>query len=247
MTFEHAAERGVRRFASRSFAVSRIYIPAVSAEQWAQFLAEPSKHWRSGYSARALAYAWQEANGFPAEIQAAFDDTAHLRGIELLLAIPEHQVPLPGGSRPSQNDVWVLAKTSGTLVSIAVEGKVSESFGPTLGDWLADASTGKLARLAYLRKELGLPESLDLVSSIRYQLLHRTASAIIEAKRFGARHAVMLVHSFDRSNERFGDYAAFASILKVEVAVNKIVDAGKRGDIQLSLGWICGDAKYLDV
>src|SRR5690606_11969587 len=68
---------GVRRFASRSFAVSRIYIPAVSAEQWAQFLAEPSKHWRSGYSARALAYAWQEANGFPAEIQAAFDDTAH--------------------------------------------------------------------------------------------------------------------------------------------------------------------------
>ena len=30
---------------------------------------------------------------------------------------------------------------------------------------------------------------------IRYQLLHRTASAVIEARRFGAHNAVMLVHS----------------------------------------------------
>ncbi|MFA7012304.1 MAG: hypothetical protein WC202_05045, partial [Desulfobacterales bacterium] len=46
--------------------------------------------------------------------------------------LPEHKVPLPGGSRSSQNDIWVLARSKGQLISIAVEGKVSETFGPTV-------------------------------------------------------------------------------------------------------------------
>jgi len=226
-------------------ALSKIYIPTVSADQWAQFLAEPSKQWRTGYSARALAHSWQEANGFPAEIQLAFEQSNHFKNIELLLAIPEHKVPLPGGSRASQNDVWVLARANGNLVSIAVEGKVSESFGPTLAEWLAEESPGKTARLAYLRRELGLADGLYLPNSIRYQLLHRTASAIIEAKRFGAHQAMMLVHSFSQSQEWFEDYAAFASLFHAEVAIGQVVDAGSCGGIQLSLGWVCGDAKYL--
>lgn len=225
--------------------MNKIYIPAINAEQWSQFLAEPSKQWKTGYSARALAHSWQEANGFPTEIRAAFEQSSHFQDIELLLAIPEHQVPLPGGSHPSQNDVWVLARSQGSLVSIAVEGKVSESFGPTMGEWLVDASPGKVVRLAYLRRELGLADNLDLPSSIRYQLLHRTASAIIEAKRLGAQQAMMLVHSFSQSHEWFEDYAAFASLFQTEVAIGQVVDAGSCGDIQLSLGWICGDAKYL--
>lgn len=128
--------------------MSRIYIPASSAEQWAQFLAEPVKHWRQGYSARTLAYSWQEANGFPVEVHAAL--TSRFPGIELLLALPEHQVPLPGGSRPSQNDIWALARSEGKLISIAVEGKVSEAFGPTIGEWRTEFSPGKQERLAFL-------------------------------------------------------------------------------------------------
>src|SRR3546814_407772 len=107
--------------------MSKIYIPTSSAEHWAQFLAEPVKHWRQGFSARTLAYSWQEANGFPAEVAAVLAD--QFPSLELLLALPEHQVPLPGGSRPSQNDVWALARSQDQLISIAVEGKVSESFG----------------------------------------------------------------------------------------------------------------------
>lgn len=45
-------------------------------------------------------------------------------------AFPEHQVPLLGGSRPSQTDLFVVAQSPGELVSIAVEGKVREPFGP---------------------------------------------------------------------------------------------------------------------
>ncbi len=36
----------------------------------------------------------------------------------------------------------------------------------------------------------------ELDPGVRYQLLHRTASVVIEAKRFHATTAVMIVHSF---------------------------------------------------
>ena len=221
--------------------MSKILIPASDAEVWAQFLAEPVKHWRQGYSARTLAYSWQEANDFPSEVLAVL--SPRFPSAELLVAIPEHQVALPGGSRPSQNDIWVLAKSQGQLISIAVEGKVSEPFGPTIQEWLAEPSPGKTKRLAYLLSLLGLPDAPD---TIRYQLLHRTASAIIEAQRFNAAHAVMLVHSFSQSNEWLQDYAAFVDLMGGNTAAcNSIVSVGKRSGVELHLAWVCGNPSYL--
>lgn len=220
--------------------MSRIYIPASSAEQWAQFLAEPVKHWRQGYSARTLAYSWQEAGGFPSEVGSVLASAFH--SAELLLAFPEHKVPLPGGSRSSQNDIWVLARSEGQLISIAVEGKVSEPFGPTVQEWLAESSPGKAERLAYLLSLLGLPAVPD---TTRYQLLHRTASAIIEAQRFNATHAVMLIHSFSQSSEWFQDYAAFVSLMGGSAAENSISSVGSRSGISLHLAWVRGNASYL--
>ena len=40
--------------------MAKILIPASSPEDWKQFLTEPEKHWKSGYSARSLAYCWHE-------------------------------------------------------------------------------------------------------------------------------------------------------------------------------------------
>ena len=220
-----------------------IYVPAQSADDWARFLTDPVKHWRTGYSARTLAYSWQEANGFPSEVQDAFASNDQLSRIQLLLALPEHQVPLVGGSRPSQNDIWALARAGNELVSIAVEGKVSEPFGPTLSEWLAKESKGKSARLAFLHRELNLNE--ELAGTIRYQLLHRTASAVIEAKRFGASHAVMLGHSFSPSQEWLPDFHEFSSLLRVERSINRVRSAGNRGGFHLHIGWVCGNEKYL--
>ena len=221
----------------------QIYVPARSADDWSQLLADPVKHWRKGYSARTLAHSWQDAGGFPNEVREAFASNEYLADIQLLLAIPEHQVPLAGGSRPSQNDIWALARAGNELVSIAVEGKVAEPFGPTLSDSLSEGSTGKATRLAFLRRELNLNE--DLAGTIRYQLLHRTASAIIEAKRFGAPHAVMLVHSFSPTRDWLSDYEDFAKLLRVENAINRIVSAGNRGGVHLHVGWVCGNQEYL--
>jgi hypothetical protein len=78
--------------------MSGIYIPAMKPEDWSRFLAEP-KHWKKGYSAMSLAMCWQEADGFPDSVTAVFNqsDFKQLHDIKLLLAIPEHKVPLPGG------------------------------------------------------------------------------------------------------------------------------------------------------
>jgi hypothetical protein len=52
--------------------LSKIYISETKPEGWQSLLADPDKHWRKGYSARALAYYWQEADGFPACVKRAF-------------------------------------------------------------------------------------------------------------------------------------------------------------------------------
>lgn len=220
--------------------MSQVYIATTSAEQWAQFLADPVKHWRRGYSARTLAYSWQEAHGFPSEVGSVL--ASAFPSVELLLALPEHMVPLPGGSRSSQNDIWALARSEGQLISIAVEGKVSEPFGPTVQEWQAESSPGKTKRLAYLLAFLELPSVPD---TTRYQLLHRTASAIIEAQRFNATHAVMLVHSFSQLCEWFEDYAAFVSLMGGIAAEDRMVSVGTCSGVSLHLAWVRGNADYL--
>lgn len=221
-----------------------IYVPSTNAEQWSAFLAKPELHWKTGASAKTLAYCWQEAGGFPPEVQAALDMNEALQGIKPLLALPEHRVDLPGGTRPSQNDIWVLARVRDELVSIAVEGKVAESFDKTVDEWLEGASEGKRLRLTFLRDRLGLDEDQRL-GPIRYQLLHRAASAVIEAKRFCAPRAVMLVHSFSSTRDWLDDYMAFARLFRVEAAVNRVVDVGVRDGVGLHLGWVCGDPRFL--
>jgi hypothetical protein len=198
---------------------NRIYIPATKPEDWKRLLADPEKQWKTGYSAKAIAYAWQEADGFPAEIQKVFNQSDYpvFQNIELLLAIPEYKVPLPGGGNPSQNDVLDIGRGNEELITIAVEGKVSESFGKPVAEWFQDPSDGKKVRLKYLCETLNLDE--DKVSNIRYQLLHRTASAIIEAHKFNASNALMLVHSFGKKKEGFEDYEKFADLFKVKAAV----------------------------
>jgi hypothetical protein len=140
------------------------------------------------------------------------------------------------------NDIWVLARSDGQIISITVEGKVSEPFGPTVQEWQAEFSPGKAKRLADILSLLSLPSVLE---TTRYQLLHRTASAIIEAQRFNAAHAVMLVHSFSKSSEWFQDYSAFASLMGCKPSKDSMVSVGSRAGISLHLAWVRGNADYL--
>lgn len=223
--------------------MKRIYVPTEGVEDWRKLLAEPDKHWRTGYSARSLAYCWEEASGIPREVMSVLSQIPDFKELEPLVVIPEHQVPLPGGVRPSQNDCWVLARTSNDLVSIAVEGKVAESFGPTVGEWLKEASPGKSERLSFLCSQLGL--DAPPAEHIRYQLLHRTASAVIEAKRFHSMHAIMIVHSFSETADWLDDYKEFAALFGAQAALDKITAVGQPGGVNLYLAWVSGDKQYL--
>ena len=227
------------------FHMPKFFAPADSPADWQQLLAKPNLHWKTGYSARSLAYSWTEAQGFPTEVRAVLSAAGAkgLHNLEFLIGIPEHEVPLPGGRRPSQNDVFVLAKGSDGLVSIAVEGKVAEAFDLPVDERFAEPTPGQTTRLQFLLQLLGL--NRNDVGAIGYQLLHRTASAILEAQRFNARHAVMLVHSFSQEMKHFDNYAAFVGLFGQTAEANQLVQARQLGDITLYLGWAVGDAEYL--
>ena len=109
--------------------MSKIFVEVQNPEDWKAFLASPT-HWKKGYSAMSLACCWQEAAGFPESILNAFkrSEDRLFSDVEFLMAFPEHKVSLPGGRAPSQNDIFVLSKGNDQLISIMVEGKVSEPF-----------------------------------------------------------------------------------------------------------------------
>ena len=221
-----------------------ILVPWTGPESWRLLLADPEKHWARRYSARTLAHCWESADGFPVEVRQVLSQHSSLDNAEALLIAPEWKVPLPGGARPSQNDVWVLARTNEGLVSVAVEGKVSEPFDKTVGEWRADASPGRDTRLAYLRDVLGLKDPIP--DSVRYQLLHRTASAVIEAERFCAKAAAMIVHSFSADDLWFDDFARFASLFGLGVEIGKLASTTARGGMPLHIAWVRGDHRFLE-
>jgi len=210
----------------------------------------------------------QDRGGFPPVVQDVLNasSVASLKSLKPVTIFPEVKSVLPGGNRCSQTDLWVLASRPiapfahlgddedpdwismdanipyafpelRELVSIAVEGKVDEDFGQLMSDWLKNASPGKQLRLAFLCHRLGLAAE-SLHGSIRYQLLHRTVAALIEAERFCAKHALMLVHSFDQNDSGFGDYEAFVALLGGKAAINQVTTIGERSGIQLHLAWV---------
>ncbi len=213
---------------------------------WQALLADPTKHWRTGYSARTLAHSWEAAEGFPPEVVLAMAKSADplLAGLDPVLAVPEFKVPLPGGERASQNDIFVLARSTAGPVAIMIEGKVNESFGPTLEDWLKDISPSKKTRLSFLLRTLGLPKQIS--GAVRYQLLHRTASALIEGERYRAAAAVLLVHSFSAKQAGWGDYRAFLSLFGVSAEVGQPQRLPGDRHMPLFAVWVPGDPQFLE-
>jgi hypothetical protein len=182
----------------------------VKPEDVIPHLAQRERHWKAGYSAQELAVAWWNArNDFPPTVRAALNTAAEYAEAELVDGFFEREVELGSYGRNSQTDLMVIAGLKDELAIIAVEGKVEESFAELVSDW--NSTPGKRHRLERLCETLGL--DADRVGGIRYQLIHRTASAIYEAKRYRCRHALMLVHSFSPTHGWFPDFSAFSGAM----------------------------------
>jgi hypothetical protein len=203
-------------------------------------LAEPTLHWKREASAMELAVSWELAaktdSGLPQQVAEVLDRHASTAGAQLLFAIPEHRVALPGGSRPSQTDLWAVLKVSGGWASVAVEGKAGEPFGSSINEWLREPSPGKTTRLDALRRTLGLGTAP--LPHLRYQLFHRSASAALEAVRIGANTAVVLVQNFRADTTCWADFEAFVSQFGVSATRGGVCEATCPGVERLLFAWV---------
>ena len=230
--------------------MKRIYTPSQGTGSWQALLAEPTLHWKRGASAMELAVSWELAaksdSGLPQQVAEVLARHPATAGAQLLFAVPEHRVALPGGSRPSQTDLWAVLKVPDGWASVAVEGKAGEPFGPSIGEWLQEASPGKTTRLDALRRTLGL--ETEPLPHLRYQLFHRSASAASEALRLGAKTAVVLVQNFRADTTCWPDFEAFVSQFEVTAQRGSICEATCPGVERLLFAWVdCRTASDADL
>ena len=215
--------------------IPRLHVPMLQPEDLVPHLGA-DRHWKPGRSAHALATVWFQANEIPASVHKVLAAHPAYAELKLVDGFFERQVDLGDGRRPSQTDLMAVCADRAGLCVMGVEGKVDETFGPRVGEWL-DGSTTKLARLQKLCAMLGLdPEK---VSALRYQLLHRTTSIVIEARRYHARRGALLVHSFHAHAAGLEDFIAFTKAIGfVDTARNSISAARTVGGLELAVAWV---------
>ncbi len=181
--------------------------------------------WVPTRSAYELAHCWQESGELPAPIASALNASGHetLRGLSVDLCLVEKPVFLDTKIAPSMTDLMAYARNAkGDPIVIAVEGKADEPFASRVSAWVrgdeknptvtAAPRRTRLRRLEFLSKHLAKTISPD--SGLRYQLLHRTVSAVLEAQLHGATAALVLVHAFGPdAPKNIADFSAFLSEL----------------------------------
>ena len=101
---------------------------------------------------------------------------------------------------------------------------------------------GAEARLEYLHRLLELEPSGS--GTLRYQLLHRTAAAILLAQRFHAGAAALVIHSFSPESRWFGDFEAFGKAMGAGLQQGHLTRVGIRGGIPFYAGWAAGDQRF---
>lgn len=218
--------------------MKRILIPSQAPEDWKWLLAKPELHWRPGRSAMSCALAWElAADRLPPRISEALDASGEsaLAGLELLAAVPEWQVALPGGTTTSNTDVMAFCSNAAGLCVMAVEAKVDESFGPLLGEKRRAGEAGAHTRIKFLEELLHVPPFGD---EVRYQLLHRTASAVLTARAFHAATAVMLVQAFGTPAHRQDDFHRFLDAARAIKLNGAVWQLASHRQPRLYLAWV---------
>ena len=224
--------------------MNRLFTPTMGPADWRRLLADPGKQWKPSKSALEMAVCWESARrterGLPLEVEGVLDSCDATSGAGLLMGVPEHRVSFAGGGHDSQNDLWALLRVGNLHISMTVEAKAGEKLDDLVHDWLPSpgSRSRKPERLAELRKHLDL-EDADL-GTIRYQLLHRSASALKEAERFGAAIAIMLVQSFapKKDRESLKDLEAFGRLMGVSIEENALAKSSRSTPVPLFLGWV---------
>ena len=226
--------------------MSRLCIETRGAANWRERLASPDTQWRRRYSALETAASWELASssstGLPEPIAELFRGSDY-GDPELMFALAEHKVPLPGGRTESQCDVWALLHTGAGLVSLSAEAKANEPFGQnneSLAEWLVAEESDKShrnreTRWEHIRKHLPTIGA-DGYSQVAYQLLHRCATAVIEAGRLRLTNAAFVVQAFDSPKESFEAFSRFCQAMGLRAERGRM-RMTVVGNVHLGVGW----------
>lgn len=208
--------------------------PITLIEQWAKMVG--NRKWEPGKSAHELAKSWFDAQDIPAEIRRILK--GKFGDVKMQVAFVEYNVYLDTKKAPSCSDIMVYAKANKKNIVIAVEGKFNEGFKESVGKWLNSKET-RQNRLKFLCEILNLKKIDDEICKIKYQLLHRTASVILEARKNGCKNAILLVHSFSPENKHFEDFQDFGKIFGVKKMIepNTLYFSKKIKGINLYILW----------
>lgn len=213
-----------------------------SVDDWFR-LAPPKKgsHWQDGRSAKELAKAWLATGTprMPDDLSALLKSNPATVGLVIDEAVAEMTTRLDdyrGGSR--NHDLVLLGRAHGKTVLVAVEAKADEEFGRRIGEELTAGSAKPNSnipdRIRLLSLSIfGRPIDAD-IESLRYQLLHGFAGALIEAKNRQADLAVFVVHEFISSETRPANIArnkadftefirSFAGLSRVSVEAGRLI------------------------
>lgn len=237
--------------------IPHLYVPLLEPEDVVRHLGSQEQHWKAGRSAHALTVLWSKSAGFPRAIQAALTKHPVFKSAVLIDAFLERKVDLGSAGRPSQTDLLAIVGLDQGIATIAVEGKAGEPFDEYVDVWLRGKSkSGEEGRKGREHRLERFCETFELSREaalpLRYQLLHRSACAIYEAKRYRTKVAAFLVHSFSKDPRGFADFSAFLQALGLEPpAQGELVGPIKRDGVSLYAGWIADeppsdDVPYLD-
>ena len=216
--------------------IRRVHVPLQAPEDIIPHLGAPH-HWREGRSAKCLVDQWWHANDIPLSVRSILEQAPEWRDAELLDGFAERCTSL-GDGRPShsQSDLLAVVGLNSGIGILTIEAKVDEGFDKTIDEWLKADSAGKRKRLEGLCARFGF--NSQQVGEYRYQLFHRTASALIEAERYRSSQAAMIVQSWCPKNSSLEDYTAFCRLLGYrEAEVGALTEPKMFQGIALRLGW----------
>ena len=163
------------------------------------------EHWKSGRSAMENARLWTDAAPYlPIEIENVIQSCANIGEIVSWCAKPEAKVNFDNLGRAAQPDVLLTVEDKVGHAVVAIEAKVNEPFGDTLGRELQKKrvllnkkpNSNGVKRIYGLANEFGLSLSDPSVKELRYQLLTHTAAVVKEAERKLAKCAMVVIHEF---------------------------------------------------
>jgi hypothetical protein len=170
-----------------------------SLDQWKSLTAHHSNERRSAY---LVGQRWLGSSGeFPPAIKRVIMASASMQSLRPAFSVAEHITVLDTFTAPSRTDLMVYCR-NGTheKAVIALEGKMTENFDEqsrceATPKWPGTSATFRSPdqRRQATSVEMAF-QSPGLIlydrSTLRYQLIHRTVDALLEAKHIGARSAI---------------------------------------------------------